>query len=558
MAEPPVIFQKFKHEPLDLTRSAIRVFYILPGTGIISCSMKHVDLNSERTACSYVWGDSQPSRAILINKRPFLIRENLHDFILRMRKDEYLKPLWVDALCIDQSNTSERNHQVRQMGSIYRDARAVISWLGQGHPIAAEFMQFARIVSKEVAEERAARLGTSKSTKFTTLFYRSVDRHRWDGHRWSLHRWELPEFDLWVETFCYLEYFTRTWIVQEVFLAPEVHTAIYGDISIAWVDLKHIVLACIKMPGSRLSQSPVTPFIQTSIYHPYTADSGSVFGIITKFAETECSDPRDHVFALHSLWDSSTFPIQVDYNLSSFSLFLKLASWLLTSEIQPMSKIIALIDALRFGPEDFAHRGELYETEDFPPITLSAAWSREINMRELRENRAMRPGLGAHKVSERRDHTTAHDLHFYTCEHCIQPDLPETTIFREYVLRSKDHDRTKRPRMPEQIQLAQIIGPKTYWGVVEGSFTDSDAFLVITPACLNRVSELPHVEERDGEIAISLSLRCLCELFNHLRPNEVEDEEGRVWHWERAGYWGIDCNKMRTFSVTTMPAAEKT
>lgn len=511
--------------------------------------MKHVDMDSERTACSYVWGGSKPSQLILINERPFHIRQNLHDFLLQMRKDGFLKPLWVDALCIDQSNTSERNHQVRQMGSIYRGARAVVSWLGQGDASAAQFMQFARIVSKEVAEERAARLGTSKSTNSTTLFYRSVHGHRWNRHRWNRHRWEVPEFDLWVETFCYLEYFTRTWIVQEVFLAPEVHTAIYGDIGIAWVDLKHIVLTCIEMPENRLSQSPVIPFIQTSIYHPSTADSGSVSALIAKFAKTKCSDPRDHVFAFHSLWDSGRFPIRVDYNLSCLALFLKLASWLLAPTIQPMSSIITFIDALELEPEDFANGSELYGAEEYVPVTLSAAWSREIDMREISKYQAARQRISKKQAARQRarktkssQRTTAHDFHFCTCEHCIQlHDLPETTVLREYVLRSRNHDRTTLGRMDEEIYLMQIIGPKTYWGIVEGNLEDSDTFLVIIPVCLNKVSELPRVEERDGKLAISLSLRCLCELFSHLRSDVAEDREDDVWY--RKGYWGIDCNR---------------
>jgi hypothetical protein len=39
-------------------------------------------------------------------------------------------PLWIDALCIDQSNTRERNHQVQLMGRIYAQATCVIAWLG--------------------------------------------------------------------------------------------------------------------------------------------------------------------------------------------------------------------------------------------------------------------------------------------------------------------------------------------------------------------------------------------------------------------------------------------
>lgn len=117
MAETPVLGYTFKHESLDQTRPGIRVFQILPGTGTIRCLMKQVGLDSERTACSYVWGDSEPSHVILINEGLFRVRQNLHDFLLQMRKDNFLEPLWVDALCIDQSNTLERNNQMHEQWS---------------------------------------------------------------------------------------------------------------------------------------------------------------------------------------------------------------------------------------------------------------------------------------------------------------------------------------------------------------------------------------------------------------------------------------------------------
>ena len=181
MAEIPLIGHDFEHEPLDLTRQSIRVFQILPGTGTVRCLMKHVEMDSERTAVSYVWGDEEPSQVILINERPFYVRDNLHNFLIQMRNDEFLKPLWVDALCIDQANTSERNHQVQQMGSIYRDANAMISWLGQGNASAAQFMQIAIVLLKKVAEERAARLGTGKKTDTGDLLYLVMTRLRSGG-----------------------------------------------------------------------------------------------------------------------------------------------------------------------------------------------------------------------------------------------------------------------------------------------------------------------------------------------------------------------------------------
>jgi hypothetical protein len=36
----------------------------------------------------------------------------------------------IDAICIDQQNVKERNHQVQQMSAIYSTATEVIAWLG--------------------------------------------------------------------------------------------------------------------------------------------------------------------------------------------------------------------------------------------------------------------------------------------------------------------------------------------------------------------------------------------------------------------------------------------
>ena len=38
--------------------------------------------------------------------------------------------IWIDAICIDQTNQRERNLQVNLMGEIYHRARAVVVWLG--------------------------------------------------------------------------------------------------------------------------------------------------------------------------------------------------------------------------------------------------------------------------------------------------------------------------------------------------------------------------------------------------------------------------------------------
>ena len=48
-----------------------------------------------------------------------MIRENLWWFLHHMRLRSQWKLFWIDALCIDQSNILERNHQVNSMRQIY-------------------------------------------------------------------------------------------------------------------------------------------------------------------------------------------------------------------------------------------------------------------------------------------------------------------------------------------------------------------------------------------------------------------------------------------------------
>jgi hypothetical protein len=54
--------------------------------------------------------------------------------------------LWVDALCIDQENVTERSHQVNLMGTIYKAAARVVVWLGPLEPDGAIADIFEKVV----------------------------------------------------------------------------------------------------------------------------------------------------------------------------------------------------------------------------------------------------------------------------------------------------------------------------------------------------------------------------------------------------------------------------
>ncbi|KAI1108734.1 heterokaryon incompatibility protein-domain-containing protein [Nemania sp. NC0429] len=65
----------------------------------------------------------------------FRIRKNLHECLLRLRSKYRDVFLWVDAICIDQSERGqvEKARQLAMMGRIYNSASNVCIWLGEGY-----------------------------------------------------------------------------------------------------------------------------------------------------------------------------------------------------------------------------------------------------------------------------------------------------------------------------------------------------------------------------------------------------------------------------------------
>jgi hypothetical protein len=83
---------------------------------------------------SYTWGDPTNTRIIYVNDQEFAVTINL-EAALRVLRNKYASEprlhLWVDAICINQNDTDERNLQVKRMGEIYSQAFRVDVWLGE-------------------------------------------------------------------------------------------------------------------------------------------------------------------------------------------------------------------------------------------------------------------------------------------------------------------------------------------------------------------------------------------------------------------------------------------
>ncbi|KIW53558.1 hypothetical protein PV05_09118 [Exophiala xenobiotica] len=131
----PVPFS-FTREPLAETQ--IRLIELFPGARGegLRAILHSVDLVSSPAfdALSYVWGNREVQDTIILGDDSFKrerISASVHAALTELRRPDTSRFIWVDALCIDQHNILERNHQVRIMGTIFASAAQVIIWLGE-------------------------------------------------------------------------------------------------------------------------------------------------------------------------------------------------------------------------------------------------------------------------------------------------------------------------------------------------------------------------------------------------------------------------------------------
>ncbi|KAI8307305.1 hypothetical protein K4K61_003700 [Colletotrichum sp. SAR11_59] len=125
------------HKHLDPDRREIRLVRLQQPrtTFTLSLELRTASLDDEEASCSalsYVWGSSSEPQQIEINGQPFHVTQNLHHALQQLERDSVSSWLWIDAICIEQSDLEEKTHQVGMMRDIFSNAAMVYIWLGPG------------------------------------------------------------------------------------------------------------------------------------------------------------------------------------------------------------------------------------------------------------------------------------------------------------------------------------------------------------------------------------------------------------------------------------------
>jgi hypothetical protein len=115
---------------LDLDSSYVKGNNPLQG----SLRVVSLDRNPSYEALSYTWGSDSlfPSRQIICSGATIPITKNCYDALCTLKRNFKVRSIWVDAICIKQTDNTEKSHQLPLMRDIYGKARRVFIWLGNG------------------------------------------------------------------------------------------------------------------------------------------------------------------------------------------------------------------------------------------------------------------------------------------------------------------------------------------------------------------------------------------------------------------------------------------
>ncbi|KAK4172319.1 heterokaryon incompatibility protein-domain-containing protein [Triangularia setosa] len=192
-----------EHGVMPLVQIPQKVQTVVSGDSTISSPTRFA-----YEALSWCWGIESKEYGIRVKKDGHTFRlqvsRELALALKYLRRTNEDRILWIDAICIDQENHEERNHQVQMMSLIYNSAKQVCVWLGEDNDDSATAISFIReIMQLENFDAIAA--NKDNATKWQSLLL--LMQRPW---------------------------FSRRWVVQEIALAREA-TIYCGKDEILWV-----------------------------------------------------------------------------------------------------------------------------------------------------------------------------------------------------------------------------------------------------------------------------------------------------------------------------------
>ena len=330
------------YAPLNPDRHEIRLLRILPSpdknnTIYLTLEVATLDSKLLYRALSYEWGPpdiGSPSTRVYLNSYDVPTTPNLRLALAHLEKGPYY---WIDALCINQSDNSERGHQVRQMTRIYQQAYGIDVWLGIEEANSRLGIDLINQAESAWSETRIMSKGSMVQAGWVEarLADRAYAAH-WEGLRQVFQR----------------SYWKRLWIIQElvVTLNPDAVLLHCGSTRASFRSLRMLVkqirthghsLPYINEKGSNHALGrtihnsarfvhAISKHVRSWKKHNQSDRHMGLLHLLSEYHEQLCSDPRDRIYALlgtSKLYSDLEIPI--DYSISPLDVYQNAAKYII-------------------------------------------------------------------------------------------------------------------------------------------------------------------------------------------------------------------------------------
>ncbi|KAG4265009.1 hypothetical protein FPRO03_00293 [Fusarium proliferatum] len=337
--KPDLSTEKLVHSPLEDAKG-LRLVQVEVNDSVLSLTMKTYSASEipPYVCLSYVWVDFGPmwnrgrdfretelevphfSHAdtvdIAINNKLFPIGANLHAALLGLHKYLNGRPIWTDAVCINQGDMDEKTVQVARMDEIYSAAEKVFIWLGRKHT------------------ERTAAMSILKTWPALPEDPDNADI-QFHGKKYASARAFFDATSTGSELISWLSllrivtesWWSRVWTVQEFILAKE-YAFYYNGEEVPASELKK-AMDWTYFVASHLSPKMVPHWVtfQPSMFDLKKAGPKLHLLDVTMLGGTRMAgDPRDKVWAFLGITDQTTLgrePLKPNYsnrNMGDFYL----------------------------------------------------------------------------------------------------------------------------------------------------------------------------------------------------------------------------------------------
>ncbi|KAH9885052.1 heterokaryon incompatibility protein-domain-containing protein [Xylariomycetidae sp. FL2044] len=306
---------------------SIRVAELCPGKigDPIICRLHEVEWSNlcEYEALSYAWGDPNDKAPITVHGKTLNITKSLYVALNHLRYGDKSRFLWADAICINQSDISERGAQVRQMRRVFEQAKTVLIWLGPDTE--AKQASIALSSARRITEFLCQKIGISledlvaENEVYTKIIFENRDKiplpHECDfitDGMWGSLLWLYKH-----------PYFTRVWVIQEI--NANRHRIVQCGYETTIWEAVELVAGYIILE-SAFSKSHGF----SDAYCWWTSTISSEFGdaenwlhILYLASNFRATDPRDVVYGLRGMMkcNDGGWLLEPDYNKTTVDVY---------------------------------------------------------------------------------------------------------------------------------------------------------------------------------------------------------------------------------------------